>query len=119
MPTIAAPRLRELALTIVRAMGSREEEARDVADHLAGADLSGHDSHGIAMLPDYVRMLHAGLLVPNQQLRLVSDAGADPSGTFDDLGNAVRKIRVDLGIPIVKRDEDVTTLISFSLSRNF
>jgi len=31
---------------------------------------------------------------------VVSDAGADPSGTFDDLGNAVRKIRVDLGIPI-------------------
>src|SRR4051794_824248 len=76
MPTIAAPRLRELALTIVRAMGSREEEARDVADHLAGANLSGHDSHGIGMLPDYVRMLHAGLLVPNQELRPVSDAGA-------------------------------------------
>ncbi|MEO5817327.1 MAG: patatin-like phospholipase family protein [Gemmatimonadaceae bacterium] len=31
---------------------------------------------------------------------VVSDAGADPSATFDDLGNAVRKIRVDLGIPI-------------------
>jgi hypothetical protein len=31
---------------------------------------------------------------------VVSDAGADPNGTFDDLGNAVRKIRVDLGIPI-------------------
>jgi uncharacterized oxidoreductase len=76
MPTIAAPRLRELALTIVRAMGSREEEARDVADHLAGANLRGHDSHGIGMLPDYVRMLHAGLLVPNQELRLLNDAGA-------------------------------------------
>lgn len=31
---------------------------------------------------------------------VVSDAGADPSATFDDLGNAVRKIRVDLGVPI-------------------
>jgi hypothetical protein len=31
---------------------------------------------------------------------IVSDAGADPNATFDDLGNAVRKIRVDLGIPI-------------------
>ena len=78
MPTIAAPRLRELALTIVRAMGSREEEARDVADHLAGANLGGHDSHGIGMLPDYVRMLHAGLLVPNQELRPVSDRGRRP-----------------------------------------
>ena len=31
---------------------------------------------------------------------VVSDAGADPNATFDDLGNAVRKIRVDLGVPI-------------------
>jgi hypothetical protein len=31
---------------------------------------------------------------------LVSDAGADPNYTFEDLGNAVRKIRIDFGIPI-------------------
>jgi hypothetical protein len=31
---------------------------------------------------------------------IVSDAGCDPNYTFDDLGNAVRRIRLDLGIPI-------------------
>ena len=31
---------------------------------------------------------------------VVSDAGADPDYEFEDLGNAVRKIRIDLGIPI-------------------
>ena len=31
---------------------------------------------------------------------VVSDAGADPTFSFDDLGNAIRKIRTDLGIPI-------------------
>jgi hypothetical protein len=31
---------------------------------------------------------------------LVSDAGCDPDFDFDDLGGAIRKIRVDLGIPI-------------------
>ena len=56
-------------------MGSAEPEARDVADHLVAANLSGHDSHGIGMLPDYVRMLHAGLLVPNQTLGLIADNG--------------------------------------------
>jgi hypothetical protein len=30
----------------------------------------------------------------------VSDAGCDPKCTFDDLGNAIRKVRVDLGVPI-------------------
>ncbi|HVY08183.1 MAG TPA: patatin-like phospholipase family protein [Burkholderiales bacterium] len=31
---------------------------------------------------------------------VVSDAGADPDYEFEDLGNAVRKIRIDLGVPI-------------------
>jgi Patatin-like phospholipase len=31
---------------------------------------------------------------------IVSDAGADPMYTFDDLANAVRRIRLDLGVPI-------------------
>ncbi|HEX6160909.1 MAG TPA: hypothetical protein VF111_12135, partial [Thermoanaerobaculia bacterium] len=31
---------------------------------------------------------------------VVSDAGADPKFSFDDLGNAVRKIRTDLGVPV-------------------
>jgi hypothetical protein len=31
---------------------------------------------------------------------VVSDAGCDPNYAFDDLGNAVRRIRLDLGIPI-------------------
>jgi hypothetical protein len=31
---------------------------------------------------------------------VVSDAGCDPKFTFEDLGNAIRKIRTDLGVPI-------------------
>jgi hypothetical protein len=31
---------------------------------------------------------------------LVIDAGHDPDCAFDDLGNAIRKVRVDLGVPI-------------------
>lgn len=31
---------------------------------------------------------------------LVVDAGCDPHATFEDLGNAIRKIRIDLGIDI-------------------
>jgi hypothetical protein len=31
---------------------------------------------------------------------IVSDAGADVDGTFDDLGTAIRNIRIDLGITI-------------------
>ena len=31
---------------------------------------------------------------------IVSDADCDPAYSFEDLGNAIRKIRIDLGIPI-------------------
>jgi hypothetical protein len=39
---------------------------------------------------------------------IVSDAGCDPNYTFDDLGNAVRRIRLDLGIPILFSSLDMT-----------
>ena len=39
---------------------------------------------------------------------IVSDAGADPQYTFDDLANAVRRIRLDLGVPILFDPIDVT-----------
>jgi hypothetical protein len=38
---------------------------------------------------------------------VVVDAGADPKGELFDLGNAIRKIRIDLGIPIDLDDFDL------------
>ncbi|HEX6012177.1 MAG TPA: malate/lactate/ureidoglycolate dehydrogenase, partial [Geminicoccaceae bacterium] len=73
MPTIPSARLHNLVTLVVGAMGSTDAEARDVADHLVAANLAGHDSHGVGMIPDYVLMLHAGLLVPNQTLVLVAE----------------------------------------------
>jgi uncharacterized oxidoreductase len=57
-------------------MGSEEAEAAEVADHLVRANLAGHDSHGVGMLPRYVGLLHEGLLVPNQTALTVLDSGA-------------------------------------------
>jgi hypothetical protein len=39
---------------------------------------------------------------------IVSDAACDPTYTFGDLGNAVRRIRLDLGIPILFPSLDIT-----------
>ncbi len=35
---------------------------------------------------------------------LVLDGGCDPGFTYDDLGNALRKIRIDLGVPVIFED---------------
>ena len=76
MPTLPPHALKSLTHLIARRMGSDEAEAAQVADHLVRANLAGHDSHGVGMLPTYVRLLHEGLLVPNQTANTVLDAGA-------------------------------------------
>jgi hydroxycarboxylate dehydrogenase B len=58
------------------AAGSSETEAVRTADHLVGANLAGHDSHGVGMVPRYVSSLKAGDLQLNQTLSIVLDHGA-------------------------------------------
>ena len=76
MPNMKPEALQAFAKLVASRMGSREEEAEEVADHLVRANLAGHDSHGVGMLPTYVRLLGDGLLVPNQTLTPVVDYGA-------------------------------------------
>jgi len=73
---IEAARLRAFIEAIIAAMGSNQEEARIVAEHLVGSNLAGHDSHGVGMIPTYVESWKAGVLVPNQHAEKVQDSGA-------------------------------------------
>ncbi|HYB40215.1 MAG TPA: malate/lactate/ureidoglycolate dehydrogenase [Candidatus Methylomirabilis sp.] len=72
----SADQLRRLTSAIIGAGGSRDAEAQLVADHLVQANLAGHDSHGVGMVPAYVRHLGAGLVVPNTKARITKDDGA-------------------------------------------
>ena len=72
---IALPRLSEAMRTLVRGFGSSEGEARQVADNLIEANLTGHDSHGIGMLPRYAEAFLEGSLHPNAHVRVEHDGG--------------------------------------------
>ncbi len=61
---------------VVSAGGSDAREARIVAENLVGANLTGHDSHGVGMIPRYVDSLLEGGLVVNQHPKMVFDGGA-------------------------------------------
>jgi len=61
---------------IVLAGGSEPREARLVAENLVTANLLGHDSHGIGMIPRYVDALLEGGLAANQHPKATLDAGA-------------------------------------------
>ena len=65
---IPAAALQALTERIVRAMGSEAGEAAIVATHLVEANLRGHDSHGVGMLPAYVNNLTNGAVRPNQHI---------------------------------------------------
>jgi uncharacterized oxidoreductase len=79
----AAPELRIPVDTLhayVRAIweraGSTPREAELVADHLVMANLSGHDSHGVGMIPRYMSSLADNELKLNAHAEIVRDAGA-------------------------------------------
>ena len=61
---------------IVAAGGSEAREARLVAENLVTANLTGHDSHGIGMIPRYVDSLKEGGLQPNRHPVVKFDGGA-------------------------------------------
>ncbi len=51
---------------VLTAMGCDANETDVVASHLVKANLTGHDSHGVGMLPMYGEQLEDGNLVANQ-----------------------------------------------------
>jgi uncharacterized oxidoreductase len=73
--TIHAEPLKDVVRAIVTAAGSSAREADLVADHLIEANLTGHDSHGVGMLPRYVEVFLAGDLKINEHVSVVSDTG--------------------------------------------
>lgn len=68
--------LRRSMRLVVRGFGSSETEAATVADNLIEANLRGHDSHGIGMLPRYAAAFLEGYLKPNAKVTIARDAGA-------------------------------------------
>ena len=99
-PMIFPPdRLRDIVGTIFSAAGSMDREARLVADHLVEANLRGHDSHGVGMIPAYVANAHDGSLVLNQALSLAFDSG--PLVVFDGglgIGQVMAHDAIEAGI---------------------
>ena len=74
--TIPAAELRAHITRIIAMTGSSPAEAAQVADNLVMANLSGHDSHGVGMVPRYVDAVLEGGLSPNTGVKVLLDSGA-------------------------------------------
>src|SRR5664279_4483269 len=60
----------------VRGAGSTPEEAGQVAANLVEANLRGHDSHGVGMVPRYIDAVQEGGLAVNAHVAIRADSGA-------------------------------------------
>ena len=103
MPTIDAEPLRAVVRAMCKAAGSSDYEAGLVAENLVMANLSGHDSHGVGMLPNYFDGIASGALKLNQHATVARDEGAvmvvDGNAGF---GQVIGKEAFDIGIERAK-----------------
>ncbi len=61
---------------LVRGFGSEPREVDLVTSNLIEANLTGHDSHGIGILPRYTDSFLEGSLQPNAHIKTIMDGGA-------------------------------------------
>src|SRR6204780_1699678 len=64
MPNVSAEKLIEVTRSLLVAAGASAEEAEIIARYNIGANLVGHDSHGIILIPSYIDRIKAGHIVP-------------------------------------------------------
>ena len=64
MPVVSAEKLMEIAEGLLLAAGASQEEAKTIAKYNIGANLVGHDSHGIILIPTYIDRIKVGHIVP-------------------------------------------------------
>ena len=94
----------ELITDIFKAKSCNDNEAKTIAERLAGSNLVGHDSHGIARVPRYVEWMEKAWVFPNLKPEIVIDAGA--MGCLDakqGFGQVAGEYAVDDGISRAKK----------------
>jgi uncharacterized oxidoreductase len=101
---IPVERLRGAVSELVRGFGSDASEVEIVTDNLLQANLTGHDSHGIGMLPRYANAFLEGGLKPNAHVAVRLDGGTllalDGQAGF---GQVIGEQTMQLGIERAKQ----------------
>lgn len=64
MLQVPAQRLHAVATALFEAGGTPPDIAKDVVDILIESNLAGHDSHGVQLIPGYMRLVQQGAVHP-------------------------------------------------------
>jgi uncharacterized oxidoreductase len=74
MPKIMAERLTLIGEALFKAAGTPPGEAELVMRHIVGANLVGHDSHGVIQIPTYLERIKNGHIVPGAPWTIVRES---------------------------------------------
>src|SRR6185503_11491870 len=73
MVTIKAGPLAELVGDIFAKAGCSAAEAERIGKYLVSANLTGHDSHGVARVPRYLAWRRAGVVHADRKAKIVTE----------------------------------------------
>ncbi|WP_158746421.1 malate/lactate/ureidoglycolate dehydrogenase [Acidisphaera sp. L21] len=101
LPTQSVPvaTLQDFIAAIFAKAGTSQEEGERIAHHLIGANLAGHDSHGVIRVPRYVFWLQNGSVVAGRTLEVVKESATHAvlDGGYG-FGQTIGPLAVDMGI---------------------
>ena len=101
---VDAPAMERLVGAIFERAGCDAEEARRIAWRLTGANLRGHDSHGVLRACRYLEWMEDGKVFPGRSIRIEreTEALAVIDGDYG-FGQTVGEQAVDLGVEKARR----------------
>ncbi|MBI2888152.1 MAG: Ldh family oxidoreductase [Chloroflexi bacterium] len=83
---VDAQRLEDFVVRVLTTLGMTAQNAKETAEVLIKADITGVDSHGVPRLPNYVARIKAGTVKPNPEVRVVHELA---STALVDGGNGI------------------------------
>src|SRR5438270_5837851 len=73
---VKAERLHKVATALFRAGGTPDDITKDVVDILINSNLAGHDSHGVQLIPNYMRMVKEGRVTADARPTIVEETAS-------------------------------------------
>jgi hydroxycarboxylate dehydrogenase B len=106
MLTLSAERLTTTAVSIFEAAGTPSDIASVMATSLVGANLAGHDSHGVIHIPSYVGAIKSGGIVPDARPEVTAEgAGVVQVDGGWGFGQFTAHVCMDLAIKKAKQSQ--------------
>jgi len=111
MANRSATELRTVTERIFQGAGAPEDLAREMGEALVGANLAGHDSHGVIRIPAYINLIKNGGLKPDARPTVIEETATtalvDGNWTF---GHVAARYATDVAIKKAKQSK--TAIVS-------